>query len=240
MEIREYGDPAAQIVILQPVDVRDFEMAEAEAAALREKTGKDIRLVAFGVEDWNRDLSPWEAPPVFGKEGFGAGAEETLREILAYADRVEGTCYIGGYSLAGLFSLWAVTGTDRFAGVAAVSPSVWFPGFYDYLEEHPVTCGAVYLSLGDREERTRNPVMATVGDRIREIYSLLRREGVPCTLEWNEGNHFRDPDLRTVQGFARLLDCMKGAERMAAITEGLSPGDAAFVDRMCGYCDGLK
>ena len=39
-------------------------------------------LAAFAVRDWNRDLSPWEAPPVFGKLPFGGMAEETLSFVL--------------------------------------------------------------------------------------------------------------------------------------------------------------
>ncbi len=64
----------------------------------------------------------------------------------------------------------------------------------------------VYLSLGDREEKTRNPVMATVGDRIREAHVLMKERGVNCILEWNEGNHFRDADLRTAKAFAWVLN----------------------------------
>ena len=63
----------------------------------------------------------------------------------------------------------------------------------------------VCLSLGDREEKTRNPIMATVGDRIREIHASLKSQGIDCCLEWNEGNHFRDPDLRTARAFARVM-----------------------------------
>ena len=48
--------------------------------------------------------------------------------------------------------------------------------------------------------------MATVGDRIRSAYELLKEREVECTLEWNEGNHFRDPDLRTAKGFSWILD----------------------------------
>ena len=41
------------------------------------------------------------------------------------------------------------------------------------MKEHDVRTDSVYLSLGDREEKTRNPVMATVGDCIREGHELL-------------------------------------------------------------------
>ena len=62
--------------------------------------------------------------------------------------------------MAGLFSLWAAYQTDAFAGVAAASPSIWFPDFLQYMKEHDIRTESVYLSLGDREEKTRNPVMA--------------------------------------------------------------------------------
>ncbi len=48
--------------------------------------------------------------------------------------------------------------------------------------------------------------MATVGDRIREAHGILTGRGVDCILEWNEGNHFRDADVRTAKGFAWLLN----------------------------------
>ena len=142
---------------------------------------------------------------MFGTEGFGDGADAFLREILSLCGDPERTYRIGGYSLAGLFALWAAHETDVFKGVAAASPSIWFPGFTDYMKTHPIRAGRVYLSLGDREDRTRNPVMATVGARIAEAYSLLRDRGTDCVLERNPGNHFKDPDLRTAKAFAWIL-----------------------------------
>jgi len=44
-----------------------------------------------------------------------------------------------------------------------------------------------------------------VGDRIREIHGLLDARGIRTTLEWNEGNHFRDADLRTARAFAWVM-----------------------------------
>ena len=204
MECLEFGNPRAERVLLQPVDQYDLEGMDQELAALQEAAG-DFRLLAFRIRDWNRELSPWEAPPVFGKEGFGAGAQETLAALLERCGEPEKRYYLGGYSLAGLFALWAAGQTERFAGIAAASPSVWFPGFPAYLEAHPPRTARVYLSLGDREEKTRNPVMAQVGDRIRQLHGWLSDRGLDCTLEWNPGNHFRDPALRTARAFAWVL-----------------------------------
>ena len=128
-----------------------------------------------------------------------------LEEILRLCSDESKTYYLGGYSLAGLFSLWASYQTDRFAGIAAASPSVWFPGFLPYMKEHENQSRAVYLSLGDKEEKTRNLVMATVGDCIREAHAWLQQCGICSTLEWNPGNHFRDPGLRTAKAFAWIM-----------------------------------
>lgn len=205
MTIQEFGNKAARSVLVQPVDMLDLSETENEYSVIRDMSGADFKLAAFGVQDWNHDLSPWKAPAVFGKEDFGDGAKETLREILNYCSDSSKTYYLGGYSLAGLFSLWAAYETDVFRGVAAASPSMWFPGFYSFMEERDIRTGKVYLSLGNKEEKARNPVMATVGDRIRAAESLLTKRGVDCILEWNEGNHFRDPDIRMAKGFAWVL-----------------------------------
>ncbi len=204
-KVYEFGDKSASKVLVQPVDGHDLEVIENEIAMIKEKTGEDFLLVAFQVDSWNSDLSPWKAPAVFGNEDFGEGAGNTLAEILDYCKDESKSYYIGGYSLAGLFALWAVYQTDLFKGVAAVSPSMWFPGFDDYMKEQEIRCKNVYLSLGNKEEKARNPVMATVGDRIREAQAFLNEKKVNCTLEWNEGNHFRDPDLRSAKGFSWIL-----------------------------------
>ena len=201
----DFGNIYSKYVLVQPVDEYELSTIESEVRLIKELSGKDFMLKAFPVNDWNNDLSPWNAPPVFGKNGFGDGAAKTLNQILQHCGGRSKTYFIGGYSLAGLFSLWAAFQTDLFEGVAAASPSVWFPGFSDFVKANNISCGSVYLSLGDREEQTRNPVMATVGDRIRDIHETLSERGVECVLEMNEGNHFKDADLRTAKAFSWLL-----------------------------------
>ena len=204
--IYTYGDPKAQIVLIQPVDDHDLSGIENEAEYIRQHTDKYFLLIAFKVRDWNRDLSPWQAPAVFGTDDFGGCASELLPEILELAKDHEKTYYIGGYSLAGLFALWAVYQTDAFAGAAAASPSVWFPGFTDYMRPNMPKTGKVYLSLGNKEEKTRNPVMASVGNCIREAHTILQGQGIASTLEWNEGKHFKDADIRTAKAFLWVMD----------------------------------
>jgi len=200
-----YGNPDASTVLLQMVDDHDLEGIESEIAEIQKLTDSDFCLIAIKVNDWNLDLSPWKAPAVFGKEDFGGGAEETLQKVLKYCTDREKHYIIGGYSLAGLFALWAAYQTDVFSGVAAASPSVWFQGFTDYMKENTIHSNTVYLSLGDKEEKARNLIMSTVGVRIREAHELLKSRGIKTALEWNQGNHFKDADIRTAKAFAWVM-----------------------------------
>ena len=196
--LRLDGDAAAALRVLRLCGVHDDPLPLLP---------KGVCLISVGVDDWFARLSPWAAPPAFGAEPFTGGGPETLSfltdTLLPLLDESLGSggqYLLAGYSLAGLFSLWAGYETDRFAAVAGVSPSVWFPGWTDYAAAHTPRARAVYLSLGGREERTRNPAMSTVGSTIRTQKALLERDGVPCVLEWNPGNHFRDAALRTQKG----------------------------------------
>ena len=215
-----YGNPAADTLLVQMVDDHDLEVIEQEVTYIRELSGEeDFCLKAVKVSSWNNDLSPWAAPAVFGNEDFGEGAAETLeyllKEVIPVTDASGSEnkrIFIGGYSLAGLFALWTGYQKEIFDGIAAASPSVWFPHFTDYMRENKIRTPAVYLSLGDREERTRNPVMAQVGNAIRTGYDLLKEAGIDCVLEWNKGNHFKEPDLRTAKAFAWVMGREKKKE----------------------------
>ena len=197
-----YGNPDASVVLIEPIHVPDG--MDLEASMIREQAGRDFCLLAVRV-DWFHDLSPWPAPAVYGNIPFGGGARETLERILKLTGKPGKRYVLGGYSMGGLFALWAACQTGAFSAVAAASPSVWFPGFTEYMRAGTVLAKGVYLSLGDMEEKTRNPVMAAVGDRIREIHALLESRAVPCCLEWNKGNHFRDLEERMAKGFAWAL-----------------------------------
>ncbi|MBR1899215.1 MAG: esterase [Oscillospiraceae bacterium] len=210
-----YRDDAPEFLLVQPADSQERANLSEEAARIREISSRPFALVTYDVTDWNRQLSPWEAPPVFGNEGFGGGAEETLCEIrealIPGAIRELGLSrkipvIVGGYSLAGLFALWAVYGGTDFRAAAAASPSVWFPGWIDFAGTHLPSAGTVYLSLGKKEERVRNRTMAQVGACIRRQYALLEQSGIRCTLAWNEGNHFTQPERRTAAAFAWCME----------------------------------
>lgn len=201
----EYGNPEADTVLIQPTGEHEMASLENEVREIEKRTSKEFRFIATKVENWNDDLSPWKAPAVFKTEDFCGGASKTLENIIALCADKNRKYYIGGYSLAGLFALWVACQTDIFSGVAAASPSVWFPGFIDYMKTYKMKSQNVYLSLGDREEKTRNPVMAQIGNCIKEEYRCLLENGINCILEWNKGNHFKEADIRTAKAFAWVM-----------------------------------
>lgn len=116
---------------------------------------------------------------------------------------------LGGYSLAGLFSLWSGYQTKTFDAIAAVSPSVWFDSWVQYAEEHRPMTDIIYLSLGDREEKAKNQIMKQVGDAIRTQAEILKEQNIMSTLEWNAGGHFQDSGKRTAKGFLWCIEADK-------------------------------
>ena len=75
-----------------------------------------VSLVNVGADLWEENFSPWCAPRVFAKgPNFGNGAQKTLDTLInqvipwAESELTEPPAYrvLVGYSLAGLFSLWA-------------------------------------------------------------------------------------------------------------------------------------
>ena len=211
---RIYGEAHAEYLLLQMTGEHELQSMESEIAAIAQ-SAHHFLFAAIPVESWNDALSPWEAPAVWGKQGFGGKAADTLRFLTEQVIPTLKQQYplpenvkiiLGGYSLAGLFALWASTQTDLFYGIAAASPSVWFPEWMKFEQQHPIQAQRVYLSLGNKEEHTKNAVMAAVGDNIRTLHSRLIERGADCTLEWNSGGHFKDADLRTAKAFRWAME----------------------------------
>lgn len=107
--------------------------------------------------------------------------------------------YLAGYSMAGLFALYSwLTGTD-WTGVVSCSGSVWFDGFLEWAEAQTPRATRLWLSVGDRERKTRNLRMQTVEEHTRRLAAHWQeRMNVRFTLE--QGGHFDDPAGRLVRG----------------------------------------
>ena len=193
-----------------------MDQAEAQAVWSMLKEPKPALAAISGV-DWNRELSPWPAPGVFRDgEDFGGKGPDFLdmmtEQIVPLVEAQLGFApvsrTIAGYSLAGLFALWAVFQTDVFDRAASVSGSLWFDGFMDYMNSPapPNSLRRIYLSLGDREKNARNQRMAAVEDCTRQAAELLWEWNIPVMLEMNPGGHFQDIPGRIARGINRLME----------------------------------
>ena len=210
-----YITDAAKYLLIQPVDEHDIEVLDNEVAEIQDNTDKQFSLIAFKIEDWNNELSPWKASPAFGNKTFGSGAKDTLefieskliptvKEKYNLGDEIK--FILGGYSLAGLFSLWSAYKSNTFSGIAAASPSVWFNGWEEFMDNNMPLSNTIYLSLGDTEEKTKNKVMSKVGDNIRKQEEVLKNNNINTILEWNKGGHFSDSDIRVAKAFVWSIE----------------------------------
>lgn len=186
------------------------------AEAMREIGCPDCHLLSVGNLNWDHDMTPWYCPPLSADDTpctGGADAylqillEEILPAALARVDGAPGFLGIAGYSLAGLFALYALYHTDRFSRAASMSGSLWFPDFKEYASSHEQKRrpDRLYLSLGDQEAKTRNPVLCTVQDHTEFLAEYYRGLGIPTEYELNRGNHYRDAALRSAKGIAAIL-----------------------------------
>lgn len=168
--------------------------------------------------DWEHDMTPWECPPLYpsGKACTG-GADEYLEILLAkiIPDAKEsllgvpGYTAVAGYSLAGLFAIYSLYNCDVFDRAASISGSMWFPGFTDYVFSHKMKKKPerIYLSLGDKERKTKNPLLRKVQDNTEAIAGYFEDEGIPVVWELNPGNHFADASARFARGIDLLTRC---------------------------------
>ena len=206
------GQPAAPLIILNHYS----DDGESVLLEMQKLHTPDCSLLVVGNLNWNHDMTPWYCPPLSKNDSpCTGGADEyldlLLTEILPKAKELtNGTpafTGIAGYSLAGLFALYAAYRCDAFDRVASMSGSLWFPDFKEYALSHEMCRrpSKLYLSLGDRETHTRNRVLMTVQQNTRELADHYRGLGLAVTWELNPGNHFKDSALRTAKGIKAIL-----------------------------------
>lgn len=192
--------------------VMDHQSAEEIWCLLK---GQDLALAVISGVDWNRELSPWSTPKAFRDGADFGGQASVLLDALAHQiiplTEKHLRCVpefrgIAGYSLAGLFALWAVYQTDLFDRAASISSSLWFDGFLDFMRANTPKAKLVYLSLGDREKAVKNPRLAAVEDCTVQAVELLRAQGVSTVFEMNRGGHFRDIPTRIACGIQKLKE----------------------------------
>lgn len=209
LSIRVYGKAEAESIIYIPQP----EPVTESVSFLTDEF--PVFLASIDGMDWNGDLSPWPAPKVFkGEDDFSGGAD-------GFADFLENEAFsrestfsdkplrrmMAGISMSGLFALYMGTRKDSLQAIASISGSLWFDGFVDYMEAHPLSESVkrVYLSLGDKEKKVRNPRMAKVEEDTLAVRNILAGDGRDVVYQANKGNHFVHGEERLEEAVRYLM-----------------------------------
>lgn len=184
-------------------------------AELQKDNCPDFTLVTVSGLNWEAELSPWAAGGLFKySEMFTGVADAYLQfltqQVLAHAEAgLNGILWRGlaGYSLAGLFTVYALYKTDLFSRAASMSGSLWYPGFKDFAIQNTLckTPQHLYFSLGDKEAHARNQYLKTVQQCTEELAAHYRSLGINTFYELNPGGHYRNIISRSAAGIKWLL-----------------------------------
>lgn len=173
-------------------------------------------LVTISGLVWERDMILWETKPIFTKDsGYSGGADEYLEQLCGLIKESveenlsEKPIYsaIAGYSLGGLFAVYASYKTNMFSRIASASGSFWFPDFLEYTKENSFITKPekVYFSLGEKESKTKNPVLSKVQENTEALYENYLSLGIETTFVLQEGGHFTQPNERMAKGIQWIL-----------------------------------
>lgn len=173
-------------------------------------------LVTINNLEWNKDMSPWYAPPISEEDMPCTGGADEYLDFLTEniiptveKDLIEPVKWRGlaGYSLGGLFAIYSIYKTDLFSRIAGMSSSLWFPDFIDYIQTHEILKYPqfIYLSLGDTEEKTHMVILKPVLIDTEEVVQYFRGIGINTEFVLNKGGHHTQPIKRTVAGLRAIL-----------------------------------
>lgn len=175
----------------------------------------NFTLITVSGLNWEAELSPWAAGNLFKySEMFTGGADAYLQfltqQVLPQAEAGLNRILwrgLAGYSLAGLFPVYALYKTDLFSRAASMSGSLWYPGFKDFAMQNTLckTPQHLYFSLGDKEARARNQYLKTVQQCTEELAAHYRSLGINTCYELNPGGHYRNIISRSAAGIKWLL-----------------------------------
>ena len=175
-------------------------MKEADMNWLEEVVRKyQINIVAISGMKWNDDLTPWKAPALNPKEEDFKGKAKyflagLLGDIFVNTEQSLGLTHpkrhLVGISLAGLFAVWASTVTGKFSSIASISGSFWYDGFVEWLKGQDLLADRYYLSLGNKEVKSKNERLSSGGSHTEATLQVILDKNKEVTFVTDEGNHF--------------------------------------------------
>lgn len=173
-------------------------------------------LAVINGINWNDDMTPWPIPAISKGDTPCKGCADTyLKELTGeflpqIADTVSYKpeyCVLAGYSLAGLFAVYAAHKTDCFSRIVSASGSLWYPEFVPFIRQNSISekIEAIYFSLGDLESHTKNPFLAPVEKNTRFLTDYFSEQGIKTIFQMNKGNHYHNSTERTAKGIQWTL-----------------------------------
>ena len=175
-------------------------------------------IVIISGMNWNDDLTPWEAGGVFRKaKPFGGKAglflkdliEDTIPNVEISLGMRHAERYLLGISLSGLFALWSIFKCNEFEGVGSISGSLWYDGFVQWAEDRtvPANLRKVFVSLGDKEKRSKERRLASVEGMTIRFVEIIREKGVDVEFIIEENTtHFSPVEQRFEKAIEYLLN----------------------------------
>ena len=194
--------------------------SEEEEAVVKLLQGQEyftFPLLCINNLEWQKDMCPWDSPALIKNEkDFIGGADEYLflleKEIIPRTVEILGEepAYyaLAGYSLAGLFALYAGYRSPLFSRIASVSGSLWYPDFVSFAKEKKMlrTPEKLYFSLGTEEAKTKHAVLSTIERKTRELVEHYQSSGYCVNFEQNPGNHFCEVEQRIEKGIRWIME----------------------------------
>ena len=219
-----YGNGQGRYPILVLLDAEDLNQFNAAVANLRFLAGRAAipELILVGIVNGkNRgyDLSP-VAVDSTGKHSPSAGGakrfidfilQEVLTDVRSRYRTAPGT-FLAGHSLGGLAALHAAVTRQAFAGIVAMSPSLWWNdsmaaiGYADSLKHlsHPLR---LFISNGELE-----PAIAPTTRRmVAHLDSVKPTSLSYAHREYRATNHGMTPLLSLIDGVQYLFEPMNVA-----------------------------
>ena len=194
--------------------------SEEEEAVVKLLQGQEyfsFPLLCINNLNWQKDMCPWDSPALIKNEkDFIGGADEYLflleKEIIPRAVEILGEepAYyaLAGYSLAGLFALYAGYRSSLLSRIASVCGSLWYPDFVSFAKEEEMLSKVerLYLSLGTEEAKTKHAVLSTIESKTRELVEHYQSSGYCVNFELNPGNHFCEVEQRIEKGIRWIME----------------------------------
>ncbi len=209
------GGPASPVIYIIDAAEHPFDIDEIAS-------NRACAVAKVPVRNWNANLTPWPAPGLYrGEPDFKGQAAATLAELLdevipavEHAAQITPSARaICGYSLGGLFALYAFTRSNAFSACACLSGSVWYEGWVEHLRELDFdgTGRFAFLSIGSKEKHAAPIILHHVQDNMQECADILRERGCATEFVVGPGNHMSfakerfDAGITALQSFLTLL-----------------------------------